>query len=96
VIALFFMFMWDRYGFDKKCVGTRYVKHVFLHLVGSAGRVVHSGSSGVRNMIALFFMLGWDWYRFHKKCVGKRYAELVFLHPVGSAGHLVLSGVSGE
>jgi hypothetical protein len=45
VDALFFMLRWDRYGFDKKRAGTRYSKLVFLHLVGYAGNVVHSGAS---------------------------------------------------
>jgi hypothetical protein len=31
--AVFFMLGWDRYGFHKKCVGTRYAKLVFLHAV---------------------------------------------------------------
>jgi hypothetical protein len=47
VIALFFILWWDRYGFDKKHTRTRYVKYVFLHPVGSAGYVVHSGRFGV-------------------------------------------------
>jgi hypothetical protein len=33
-------------GYDKKCVGTHYVEYVFLHLLGSAGHVVHSDASG--------------------------------------------------
>ena len=37
---------WDRYGFHKKRVGTRYVELVFLNLVGPAGHVVHSVASG--------------------------------------------------
>jgi hypothetical protein len=44
-------------GSHKKQVETRYVKHVFLHLVGSAGHIVGSGASRVQNVDALFFML---------------------------------------
>jgi hypothetical protein len=76
--ALFFMLGWDWYGFHKNHAGTRYAEPVFLHLVGSAGHVVHSGASGSRNVDALFFMLGWDWYGFYKKRDGARYAKLVF------------------
>jgi hypothetical protein len=44
--------------YDKRRTGTRYTKIVFLHLVGSAGHVVHAGVSGGLNIDALFFMLG--------------------------------------
>jgi hypothetical protein len=39
------MLGWYQYEFDKKGAETHYVKLVFLHLVGSAGHVVHSGES---------------------------------------------------
>jgi hypothetical protein len=60
------MVEWDRYGFQKKSVGTRYAKLVFLHLVGSMVHVGHVGAAGPQNIDALFFMLGWDRYGFHK------------------------------
>jgi hypothetical protein len=72
VDSLFFLLDWERYGFDKKCAGTRYAELVILHLVGSEGHLVHSGASEERNDDALFLMLGWLWYRFHKKHVGTR------------------------
>jgi hypothetical protein len=40
-----FIVGWDWYGLHKKHVGTRYSKLVFLHPVGSAGHVMHSGVS---------------------------------------------------
>jgi hypothetical protein len=46
VDALFFMLMWDRYGFDKKCTRTHYIELVFLHSIGYVGNVVHFGASG--------------------------------------------------
>jgi hypothetical protein len=87
------MLRWDPYGFHKKHVGTRYAERVFLHPVGYAAHVVHSGVSGARNIDAQFFMFDWDRFGFNKKCTGTRYAEPVFLHPVGSAGHVVHFGV---
>jgi hypothetical protein len=39
VITLFLILGWDRYGFGKKCAGTRYSEFFFLHPVGSAGHV---------------------------------------------------------
>jgi hypothetical protein len=46
VIALFFTLGWDRSGFNKKSVGTRYAKLVFLMPLGYATHVVHSDASG--------------------------------------------------
>jgi hypothetical protein len=40
------MLGWDQYGIDKLCARTCYAKLVLLHLVGSAGHVVHSSESG--------------------------------------------------
>jgi hypothetical protein len=89
------MHQWDQYGFDKKRFRTRYAELVFLHPVGSACHVVHSGASGARNDNALFFVLRWDCYGFDKKPFKTRYANLCFLHPEGSTGHIVHSGAFG-
>jgi hypothetical protein len=89
------MLGWDQYGFDKKCIGTRYAELSFLHPVGSVGHVVHYGASEAQNIDTLFFMLRWDRYVFRKTCAGTHYAEHVFLHPAGSVAHIVHSGASG-
>jgi hypothetical protein len=44
MIALFFILVWDGYGFNKMRVGRCYVELVFLHPVGSVGHVVHSNA----------------------------------------------------
>jgi hypothetical protein len=54
-----FMLTWVWYRFDKNCIGTHYTEPVFLHLVGSAGHVVHSSASRAQNADALFFKLAW-------------------------------------
>jgi hypothetical protein len=77
---------WDQYCFDKKRCRTRYAELVFLHPVGSACHVEHSGASGARNNNSLFFMLGWDWYGFDKRTFKTRYAKLVFFASGGIYG----------
>jgi hypothetical protein len=41
-----FILRWDQYGFDKKRIGRCYTELVFLHPIGYAGHVAHSGTSG--------------------------------------------------
>jgi hypothetical protein len=55
--TLFFILMWDRYGFHKKSVGTPYAELVLLYPVVSTGHVVHSSASEARNVDAIFFTL---------------------------------------
>jgi hypothetical protein len=84
------MLGWDRFESHKKRDGTSYAKLVFLHPMGSAGHVVRSGSSGVRNVDTLFFIPVWAQSGSHKR----HYTKFVFLHQVGSTGHVVCSGAS--
>jgi hypothetical protein len=44
--GIIFLLEWAQYGFFKKSVKTHYIKLVFLHLVGFAGDIAHSGVSG--------------------------------------------------
>jgi hypothetical protein len=48
------MLGWDWYGHDKTCAGSGFTEIVFLHPVGTAGHVVHSVASEVRNVDATF------------------------------------------
>jgi hypothetical protein len=73
---------------------THYAELMFLHLVGSAGDVVHSGASRARNVNTLFSMLGSVWCRSHKKCIGTHPTDLMFLNLVGAMDHVVHSSVS--
>jgi hypothetical protein len=76
--SLFLMLGWTRHSLHKMCTGTRYVKLVLLHPVGSTGHVVHSAVSGARNIDTLFFMLGWDRYGLIKSASGDVTMNLCF------------------
>jgi hypothetical protein len=89
------MLRWAQCGFHKKCVRTRYTELVFLHPVGFASHVVHSGASGARNIDTLFLMLEWATCGIHKKRIGIHDVKLVFLHLMGSMGYIVHSGAFG-
>jgi hypothetical protein len=78
VDALLFMLGWDRYGFKKICIGTRYAEQVFLHPVGSTSHVVQSGASGAQNIDTLFFILGWDCTHLTKGVSGHVMPNLCF------------------
>jgi hypothetical protein len=70
------MLDWSRCRIHKKRAGTHHAELVFLHLVGYAGPVVHSGVSVPRNISALFFMLGWALFGYIKKRIETHYAKL--------------------
>jgi hypothetical protein len=95
VDTLFFMLRWARCRFHKKRDGTRYAELVFLHLVGSAGHVVHNNASGVRIVDALIFHACVGLVQFPQKARRDRLSRTCVFHPVGSVGlivHLVRSG----
>jgi hypothetical protein len=48
------MIVWYWYGFHNKRTDISNVEFVFLHPVGTAGHVVYSGASGVRNIDTIF------------------------------------------
>jgi hypothetical protein len=52
------MLGWNPNGFHKKHAGTRYAERVFLHQLGSAVHVVHSGASGHETSIHYFSCSG--------------------------------------
>jgi hypothetical protein len=72
------MLRWDHNGFDKKNIGTCYIKLVFFHPVGAAGHVVHSNASRMQNVDALFFMLGGTDMDLTKGASGKVMPSLCF------------------
>jgi hypothetical protein len=59
-----------QYGFHKRRQWTRYAEHVFLHPVGSACYVMHSGAFRAQNVNALFFMFGWARCGYKKRVLG--------------------------
>jgi hypothetical protein len=54
--TLYFLFSGGPNAVSIKSVKSRYAELVFLHLVGSAGHVLHFGASVVRNIDA--FIIG--------------------------------------
>jgi hypothetical protein len=76
--TLFFMLMWDWYGFHQNHVRTRYTELVFLHPMGFAGYVVHSSASGAQSVDTLFFMIGSDRYGLTKSALGHVTSNVCF------------------
>jgi hypothetical protein len=61
------------------CLDTlRYVELVFLHLVGSAGHIVHSGARMERNINALFSYSGGPGVASIKYALGHVMSDLCF------------------
>jgi hypothetical protein len=78
VDALFFMLGWDGYGFHKKRAGTRYAKHVFLHLVGSVSHVAHSVHPGRETLMHYLSCLGGTGLDSRKSTTGHVTLKLCF------------------
>jgi hypothetical protein len=85
----------SRCGFHKKHGGTCYSELVLLHLMGSAGHVVHSSAFGPQNIDALFFMFGWTSTDSTKSASEHVTLNFCFLNLVGSVSHVEHSGGSG-
>jgi hypothetical protein len=71
--------------FHKKYVGSHYTDLVFLHLMGYAGHIMHSGGSGCKTSMHYFH--AWvGQCGFPKKGTGTRYAKLVIFKNSGNCG----------
>jgi hypothetical protein len=77
---------------SKKRAWTRYTKFLFLHPVGSAGHVVHSGHETSTHSFLCSTGTATD---STKSVPGHVMPNFLFLHPVGSTGHVVHSSMSG-
>jgi hypothetical protein len=63
--ALFFMLLWDRYGFHEKHDGTHYAKHVFFHPV----RIREKARCGTLHRTCVFASSGIYMSRSASRCV---------------------------